>query len=87
MPIYQDVVIWSEEGTWLQTMDGEGRRRSSFCGVLSLTSVQLFCQKRHIAFCIHRPEASRRGERGRPVGSSEVSSRQGGPSGLRTISK
>jgi hypothetical protein len=41
-------MIWTERGTWLQTVDRNGLVRLSDCGVLSLTSVEQFCAERGI---------------------------------------
>jgi len=49
----KDLMIWSEDGVWLQTVDGDGRVRSSFCGRLSRTSVENFCHEHGLAFAVH----------------------------------
>ena len=55
-------LIWTEGGVWLQTMDGEGRRRSSYVGKIEIEHVRFFAQSRGIELLIVRP-SSRHHER------------------------
>jgi len=45
-----ECIIWSESGAWLQTLDGDGRKRSSYIGQLSRVSCENFCQVQGLAF-------------------------------------
>lgn len=58
-----DVMIWTENGTWLQTRQGEVVR-SSYVGRLSLVSVESFCRERGVKLMVGlkaaaAPEAKR----------------------------
>lgn len=51
-------MIWTPDGVWLQTLGVDGRRRSSYCGRLSLASASAFCGERklrlHVAAQVDR---------------------------------
>lgn len=38
-----ECIIWTNDGTWLQTLDN-GVRRSSYCGKLCLSAAEQFCR-------------------------------------------
>jgi len=44
-------LLWTEDGTWLQVVDGYGRTRLSDLGPLARLSVELFAHDRGIEFC------------------------------------
>lgn len=54
----REVMIWTEEGVWLQGVDERGQTRSSYVGRLSLVSVEAFCRQHGLVLEVFREPRS-----------------------------
>jgi hypothetical protein len=50
----EDCMIWTHDGTWLESNGQDGRRRSSFVGVISFYSAEQFCLEKHLRLVTHQ---------------------------------
>lgn len=50
----EECMIWTHDGTWLETNGQDGWRRSSYVGVITFYSAEQFCRSKGLRLIAHQ---------------------------------